>query len=99
MTFYRSADDLPEFTDYSMKSRTYRFFQGKPLYPFGYGLSYTSFEENWLDDTTVQVKNTGSMDAWHVVLCIENTPHPTLTGFTKVWVPAGQTVKANVKKG
>ncbi len=99
VTFYRSADDLPEFTDYSMKSRTYRFFQGKPLYPFGYGLSYTSFEENWLDDTTVQVKNTGSMDAWHVVLCIENTPHPTLTGFTKVWVPAGQTVEAKVKKG
>ena len=43
VTFYRSNNDLPDFLDYSMKNRTYRYFTGKPQYAFGYGLSYTSF--------------------------------------------------------
>ena len=43
VTFYRSNDDLPDFLDYSMENRTYRYFRGQPLYAFGYGLSYTSF--------------------------------------------------------
>ncbi|HTX89227.1 MAG TPA: glycoside hydrolase family 3 N-terminal domain-containing protein [Bacteroidales bacterium] len=43
VTFYRSTGDLPAFDDYSMKDRTYRYFTGKPLFPFGFGLSYTSF--------------------------------------------------------
>ncbi|MGA8028495.1 MAG: glycoside hydrolase family 3 C-terminal domain-containing protein [Bryobacteraceae bacterium] len=43
VTFYESVDQLPSFTDYSMKRRTYRYFTGKPLYPFGYGLSYAEF--------------------------------------------------------
>lgn len=45
VTFYRTAEELPEFTDYSMKGRTYRYMKNEALYPFGYGLSYTSFEQ------------------------------------------------------
>ncbi len=71
VTFYKSMDDLPDFRDYSMKGRTYRYFKGEPLYPFGYGLSYTSFgytdlklSTNHLKsgkgiDLKVMVKNTG----------------------------------------
>ena len=44
VTFYRSNDDLPDFLDYSMKNRTYRYFTGVPQYAFGYGLSYTTFK-------------------------------------------------------
>ena len=43
ITFYSSLDEVPPFTDYSMKNRTYRYFHGKPLYGFGYGLSYSTF--------------------------------------------------------
>jgi len=43
VTFYKSADDLPPFEEYLMKGRTYRYFEGQPLYPFGYGLSYSQF--------------------------------------------------------
>ena len=48
VTFYQSTDQLPPFSDYSMKNRTYRFFTGKPLYPFGFGLSYSTFEYSQL---------------------------------------------------
>lgn len=78
VTFYRSDADLPDFKDYSMANRTYRYFEGDVLYPFGYGLSYTSFRYKKLEvaetaqtgDTVqvqVTVSNTGKKDGEEVV--------------------------------
>jgi beta-glucosidase len=71
VTFYKDISQLPPFEDYSMKGRTYRYFEGKPLYPFGYGLSYTTFSYSGLSvpraveagkplTAEVTVTNTGS---------------------------------------
>ncbi|MEX1275726.1 MAG: glycoside hydrolase family 3 C-terminal domain-containing protein [Bacteroidota bacterium] len=70
VTFYRSVDQLPPFNDYAMAGRTYRYFSGEPLFPFGYGLSYTTFEYSNLQtprvvqagggiEVTVDVRNSG----------------------------------------
>jgi beta-glucosidase len=78
VTFYHSTDQLPPFEDYSMAGRTYRYLREEPLYPFGFGLSYTSFEYSKLsvpprveagDDVEVRVdvRNTGDVDGDEVV--------------------------------
>jgi len=79
ITFYRSTKDLPDFLDYSMANRTYRYFEGKPLYAFGHGLSYTRFhyanpkisaQTMTIDgavEVQVDVKNTGSRSGEEVV--------------------------------
>jgi len=72
VTVYKSITDLPDFSDYKMDNRTYRYFKGEPLYPFGYGLSYTTFKYSKLKvqkkisateplTVSVQVQNTGMM--------------------------------------
>jgi len=78
VTVYQSLEQLPDFEDYSMRERTYRYFSGKPLYEFGYGLSYTSFRYDNLKlparittneavEISVNVTNTGRMDGDEVV--------------------------------
>ena len=56
VTFYKSVDQLPDFTDYSMANRTYRYFTGNPLYPFGFGLSYSKFEYGRVKLSTASLK-------------------------------------------
>jgi beta-glucosidase len=62
VTFYRTADDLPPFEDYDMRGRTYRFFEGEPLYPFGHGLSYTTFRYDDLTLATPAIAADGGTD-------------------------------------
>jgi len=73
VTFYRTVEELPDFTDYSMQNRTYRYMKNEALYPFGFGLSYTRFEYSDLKlskskigvgegfTVSVKVTNTGNM--------------------------------------
>jgi beta-glucosidase len=61
VTFYKSASDLPPFEDYAMKGRTYRYFAGTPLYPFGHGLSYTTFAYKNLRTTAARVPAAGTI--------------------------------------
>ena len=103
LTFYRNEalDDMPDFTDYSMKGRTYRYYQGTPLYPFGYGLSYGEFSIRDLkaDSGTacVSVKNDGDADAEEVIelyMHDEDSPYappnPVLCGFRRIRLKAGE---------
>ena len=104
VTFYRSDAQLPDYEDYSMKGRTYRYFND-PLFAFGYGLSYTTFEifNEHLEAKdggavlTASVKNTGKCDGTEIVqvyvrnLADAEGPLKSLRAFERVEVKAGQT--------
>jgi len=89
VTFYRGVDQLPAFDDYSMTNRTYRYFTGTPLYPFGYGLSYTRFSYRDLAvdrpqasatdpiAASVTVTNTGQRAGDEVVQLYERAVSPS----------------------
>ena len=100
VTFYRSTEDLPDFLDYTMKNRTYRYFTGKALYPFGYGLSYTTFsisKPKYEDgNLQVSVKNTGKVSGTETLqVYVRNTadkegPLKTLRGYKQVTLTPGE---------
>lgn len=112
VTFYRTTEELPEFTDYSMKNRTYRYMKQKAMYPFGYGLSYTSFAmtdaaissdclaENGID-ASVTVTNNGETDGAQVVQVYvkvegEETPNAQLKAFCKVRLKKGESKRVTL---
>jgi beta-glucosidase len=89
VTFYKSDSDLPGFTDYSMDNRTYRYFKGEPLFPFGFGLSYTTFKYDKLQvpenivkgkalPVSVQVTNSGKRDGDEVLQLYVSYPNSDL---------------------
>ena len=106
VTFYKNSSQLPDYEDYSMKGRTYRYFNDA-LFPFGYGMSYTSFSlgEPVVSGLTVNVPvtNTGKFDGTETVqLYIRNLQDPegplkSLRAFQRVNVKAGKTVTAELK--
>ena len=92
LSFYRSVDDLPDFEDYSMENRTYKFFKGKCVYDFGHGLTYSEIKENWIDENTVELTNCGEYDTDYSVLKFEYVPHKNLCDFKCVHLNKGETV-------
>jgi beta-glucosidase len=104
VTFYQSTNDLPAFEDYSMKERTYRYFSGKALHAFGYGLNYTQYEYANLSvvkttgkfSFSFNVSNTGNMDGEEVVQLYLRRKHKTanepikqLKNFKRVAIKKG----------
>ena len=82
VTFYKTSDQLPDFEDYSMKGRTYRYFSD-PLYAFGYGLSYTSFEYG---DVKIEKQAAGNSSIFTVHSSLKNTGRRTGTEVVQVYV-------------
>lgn len=107
VTFYENADELPDFCDYSMKNRTYRYAQGNILYPFGYGLTYSKFECSDLEysngTASVTVTNIGDRETEDVVeFYIKDTspdavPNHSLCGFKRVSLDAGESTIVSVR--
>lgn len=112
LTFYYNSQPMPEFTDYHMAGRTYKFVEAAPWYPFGYGLSYSRYEysnllvkaEGQNLEVTVDVTNVGEMDGTEIVEAYVRyegktfeKPHHKLAGFTRVQIPAKETRKAVIQ--
>ena len=113
VTFYDPARPLPEFTDYSMTDRTYRYLGGKPQYPFGYGLTYGDVRirsaelirsEDEGDRIRVTFENVSGTDTKDVIQVYVDpadspyrTPNPRLCGFRKVTSPAGKTGECEIR--
>jgi beta-glucosidase len=115
VTFYKNVNDLPDFEDYSMKNRTYRYFTGEPLYAFGHGLSYTKFIYNNLKinqlsqelaSVKVNITNSGTVDGDEVIQLYlankhsnPNAPIRALKGFERVFLKAGQSKQVTFELG
>ena len=106
VTFYQSVAQLPEVEDYNMEGHTYRYFRGEPLFPFGYGLSYTDFHygAGKVHDGVLEftVKNTGKRNGTEVVQLYVRKPddptgpNKTLRAFRRVTVMAGATATVRI---
>ena len=100
ITFYKSTDELPDFLDYRMKNRTYRYYTGEALFPFGYGLNYTTYEINKPsyknNKVSVRVKNAGDVDGLETVqvyvrnLADKEGPLKSLRAYKQVELKAGE---------
>ncbi|MCH5352928.1 MAG: glycoside hydrolase family 3 C-terminal domain-containing protein [Acutalibacter sp.] len=106
ITFYETLEELPDFEDYSMKGRTYRYMENKAQYPFGFGLTYGKVQvtearivhgENEGLSVTATVENTGGMDTEDVVQvyvkCLDSQyapKHPSLCAFRRITVAVGE---------
>ncbi len=111
VTFYHDNNNIPDITDYRMAGRTYRFLKEKPLYPFGYGLSYTTFAYQDFDITktdagliaSVSVTNTGCCSGREVVQVYAKlkdsrfpAPNFQLCGIASVTLDPGETARVNI---
>ncbi|MGN0382142.1 MAG: glycoside hydrolase family 3 C-terminal domain-containing protein [Suilimivivens sp.] len=113
VTFYRTTEELPDFTDYAMKGRTYRYMENEALYPFGYGLSYTDFTystPSLSSDTITEdgitisavLMNDGKREGTETVQVYvkalrEGTPNAQLKGIKKVTLQPGEKREVSVK--
>ena len=106
VTFYRSVNDLPDFLDYTMTNRTYRYFRGEALFPFGYGLSYTTFDISKpvykKNKVRVNIKNTGDKEGTEVLQVyirrIDDAEGPlkTLRAYQRVQLKAGESKTVDI---
>ncbi|MDR1018123.1 MAG: glycoside hydrolase family 3 C-terminal domain-containing protein [Lachnospiraceae bacterium] len=112
VTFYKGVEDLPDFVDYNMKNRTYRYYEGTPLYPFGYGLNYGDINVKSAEikdgsnkdiNLSIQVENSGDFDTEDVVqVYLKNTKsqfevlNTRLVKFKRINLKSKEKVSLNI---